>query len=200
MKQAHEELQRELSALRSRFTDTGQRAAAAAEAMTATFLPEAELIDALAETGRAFVTFRRSLLEHVAPLSPIPDATALTSLAHLESVLHAAIQAEEQRVRQAAWDLARETALTTLDRVMGLVHREDAAFASLVACQAQARELHLFINSQQPEDMEHEATIVNGRVRPFAELVALVDGFDALDKCLNDRIVCLAPQPPVTPA
>lgn len=181
MKQAHEELQRQLSALRSRFTDTGQRAAAAAEAMTATILPEAELIDALAETGRAFVELRSSLLQQAAPLSPIPDATSLTSLAHLEGVLHAAIEAEEQRVRQAAWEHVRETALATLDRVMGLIHHEDTAFAPLVACQAKAREMHLAISSQQPEDLEHETTIVNGRVRSFAELVSLVDGWNVLD-------------------
>jgi hypothetical protein len=188
VKQAHEELQQQLSALRSRFTDTGQRAAAAAAAMTATILPPAELIDALAETGRAFVQLRSSLLKQAAPLSPIPDATSLTSLAHLERVLQAAIAAEEQRVRQVAWEAARETALATLDRVTRLVHREDSAFAPLAACQATAREMHLAISSQQPSDVGQETTVVSERVRPFAELAALVDGWNVLD---DDRCVFL---------
>src|SRR5687768_11946648 len=188
VKQAHEELQQQLSALRSRFTDTGQRAAAAAAAMTATILPPAELIDALAETGRAFVQLRSSLLRQAAPLSPIPDATSLTSLAHLERVLQAAIAAEEQRVRQVAWEAARETALATLDRVTRLIHREDSAFAPLAACQAKAREMHLAISSQQPSDVGQETTVVSDHVRPFAELVALVDGWNVLD---DDRCVFL---------
>jgi hypothetical protein len=188
VKQAHEELQRQLSALRSRFTDTGRRAAAAAEALTDTIVPEAELIDALAETGRAFVKLRGSLLEQATALSPMPDVTSLTSLAHLESVLRAAIEAEERYSYQAAWEHARETALATLDRVMRLIHREDAAFPPLVACHAQAREMHLFISSQQPDNPEQEITIVNGRVRAFAELATLVDGWDVLD---DDRCVFL---------
>jgi hypothetical protein len=181
VKQAHEALQRQLSALRSRFTDTGQRAAAAAKAMRATVLPPADLIESLAETKRAFVTLRSSLLAQAAPLSPIPDARSLTSLAHLESVLQAAIEAEEQLVHQAAWEQARATALATLDRVMALIHREDAGFAALAACQAKAREMHLAIGSQQPDDPQAETSIVQGRVRSFAELVALVDGWDVLD-------------------
>ncbi len=188
MKQAHEDLQRQLSALRTRFSDTGQRAAAAADAMIATVMPDAELIDALAQTGRAFVELRHALLEQAAPLSPIPDPTSLTSLAHLERVLYEAIEAEERRVRQAAWELARETALATLDRVLALIHREDGGFAGLVACQAKAREMHLAIGSQQPDNPGEEATIVSGRVRAFAELVALVDGWNVLD---DDRCAFL---------
>ena len=148
MKQAHEELQRQLSALRSRFTDTGQRAAAAAKAMRATVLPPADLVESLAETGRAFAKLRTSLLQQAAPLSPLPDPRSLTSLAHLESVLQAAIEAEEQRIAQAAWEQARESALATLERVTALIHREDAGFAALVACQAKARQMHLALGSQ----------------------------------------------------
>jgi len=188
VKQAHEELQRQLSALRSRFTDTGQRAAAAAKAMTATILPEAELINDLAETGRAFARLRTSLLEQAAPLSPVPDAGSLTSLAHLESVLLAAIEAEEQRVRQAAWEQACEAARATLDRVAGLMHRDDAGFAGLADCQAKARDMHLALSTQPPEDLASETALVHGRVRPFAELVALVDGWDVLD---DDRCAAL---------
>ena len=193
MKQAHEELQRELSALRSRFTDTGHRAAAAARAMTATILPDADLIDDLAETGRAFARLRTSLLEQAAPLSPIPDATSLTSLAHLESVLRAAIEAEERRVRQAAWEGARDTALATLDRVERLIHREDTGFAGLAACQAKAREMHREITTEPPDDLATDTTLIEERVRPFAELVALVDGWDVLD---DDR--CAALQDAIT--
>jgi hypothetical protein len=181
VRQAHEELQRQLSALRSRFTDTGRRAAAAAQAMRNTVLPPADLIESLAETGRAFAKLRSSLLQQVAPLSPVPDARSLTSLAHLESVLQAAIEAEEHRLHQAAWEQARETALATLDRVMALIHREDPGFAALVACQAKAREMQLAIGSQQPDDPQAETANVQARVRSFAELVALVDGWDVLD-------------------
>jgi hypothetical protein len=193
VKQAHEELQRELSALRSRFTDTGHRAAAAAQAMTATILPEAELIEDLAEAGRAFARLRTALLEEAAPLSPVPDATSLTSLAHLETFLRAAMEAEEQRVRQAAWEGARDMALLTLDRVERLIHREDTGFAGLVACQAKAREMHRDLTLGPPDDLATETTLIEGRVQPFAELVALVDGWDVLD---DDR--CAALQDAIT--
>ena len=161
--------------------------------MAATVLPETDLINELAETGRAFARLRTSLLEQAAPLSPLPDATSLTSLAHLETVLRVAIEAEEQRVRQTAWEQARDTALATLDRIAALIHREDAAFTGLLTCQAKAREMQLALGSQQPEDVVSETTLVPGRVRPFAELVALVDGWDTLD---DDR--CAALQDSIT--
>jgi hypothetical protein len=188
VKQAHEELQRQLSALRSRFTDTGQRAAAAAQGMRATVAPPAELIESLAESGRVFARLRTSVLEQAAPLSPLPDPRSLTSLAHLESVLQAAIEAEEQRLHQAAWEQAREAAAATLDRVAALIHREDAGFAALAACQAKAREMQRVLDSQRPDNPQAAISIVQDRVRAFAELVALVDGWDVLD---DDRCAFL---------
>jgi hypothetical protein len=103
-------------------------------------------------------------------------------------VLLAAIDAEEERVRQAAWEQAREAAMAILDRVAGLIHRDDSGFAVLADCQAKAREMRIALSTQPPDDLASETVLVHGRVRPFAELVFLVDGWDVLD---DDRCAAL---------
>ena len=75
-----------------------------------------------------------------------------------------------------------------LDRVMTLIHREENDFAPLGQCQERAREMHAALAGPPPDDLEHETKMVPGKVRPFVELVALVDGWSALD---DDRCAYL---------
>ncbi|HVG76543.1 MAG TPA: hypothetical protein VNF03_00295 [Patescibacteria group bacterium] len=133
----------------------------------------------------SFTELRSAMLEHAGSLALVLDAEGVSSCRDLEPVLAAIQAAEEQQARVTAWEEARESVMVVLDRVMALIHREEKGFAALGQCQESAREMHAELSGPLPEDLEHETKMVPGKVRPFAELVALVDGWNVLDDDLG---------------
>ena len=87
------------------------------------------------------------------------------------------------RARLAAWEEARKGALVVLDRVMALIHREEKALRRRsTECQERARELH--VDAGRPGARRISSTrrrCCPGKVRPYAELLALVEGWNVLD-------------------
>ena len=188
VKQAHEDLGRRLSALRADFAALGTRAADAASALAAKLPPPPALLDELSAARDAFTELRDAMLEHAGTLALVLNGEQLGTLRDLEPVLAAIGAAEERQIQQQAWEKAREIALTALDHVMTLIHREEKSFAPLAECQVRARELHGVLSASTPEDLEHETVMLSGKLRPFTELMALVDGWNALD---DDRCAFL---------
>ena len=182
------ELGRRLGALRAEFVALGGRAAGAAGALTSTLPPPSVLLEELSAARTSFTELRSAMLEHAGSLALVLDAEGVASCRDLEPVLAAIQAAEEQQARVMAWEEARESVLVVLDRVMALIHREEKGFAALGQCQERAREMHAELSGPLPEDLEHETKMVPGKVRPFAELVALVDGWNVLD---DDRCAYL---------
>ena len=181
MKQAQEDLQRRIAALRTRFADVGARAAAASRALTATSLPPDTLLDDLTAVNAEFAVLRAAVLEQAAALPRPPAASSVMRLRDLESVASALVAAEGERARRAAWDVACENAAGVLNRVRALIHREDKDFGGLVECQAKARELQAALTTTPPGDVAEHTTLLESRLRPFIALVTLVDGWNRLD-------------------
>lgn len=182
MKPAHQELARRLAAERERFGTLGARAARAAQDLQATTPPDAELLAGLTAAARAFGDLRQAVLaEAVLLLDPPPPPESLATLTDLGPVLESLVLAEETRVRRARWETARREALDVLDRLAGLTHREDAGFAPLAAAQADARAAREQIAGSKPEDFEAATRRLGERVRMFGDLVALAEGWSALD-------------------
>lgn len=188
VKQATDDLGRRLSALRTDFAALGIRAAEAASALTARLPPPPALVDDLGAAREAFDALRSAMMEQAGALALVLDAERLDTLRDLEPVLGAIAAAERRQALVEAWEEAREGALVVLDRVMALIHRDDPAFAALADCQVRARELHGALADSVPDDLEHETKMVSGKVRPFSELIALVEGWHALD---DDRCAFL---------
>jgi hypothetical protein len=188
VKQAHDELEDRLAALRADFAALGTRAAGAAEALTATLPPPTTLLEELTAAREAFVDLRTALLEHAGELALVLDAEGLGTLRDLEPVVAAVAAAEARRVQLAAWQEACEDARGVLDRVMALIHREEKGFPALADAQNRARELHGALSDAVPEDPEHDTKMLPGRIRAYAELLALVDGWNVLD---DDRCAFL---------
>jgi hypothetical protein len=170
-----------LAALRSDFAALGTRAGEAAAGLTATLPPPSALLDELTAAGQAFVGFRSVVVEYAGTLSITLDAENLGTLRDLEPVLAAITAAEEHRTRLAAWDTARKDALGVLGRVMGLTHREDKTLPTLTECQGRARELHVTLAGPAPEGLEGETRALPDKMRPYAELLALIEGWNVLD-------------------
>jgi hypothetical protein len=186
--QTHEELGRRLVALRAEFAALGGRAAGAAGALTSTLPPPSVLLEELSAARTSFTDLRSTMLEHAGSLAVVLDTEGVESCRDLEPVLAAIRAAEEQRARVAAWEAARESVLVVLDRVMALIHREEKGFTPLVECRERAREMHAALSGAPPDDLEHETKMIPRKVRPYLELVALVDGWNALD---DDRCAYL---------
>jgi hypothetical protein len=184
----HEDLGRRLTALRADFAALGTRAADAASALAAKLPPPPALLDELSAARDAFTELRDAMLEHAGALALVLDGENLGSLRDLEPVLAAIAAAEAQQTQAHAWEEARESALLILDRVMALIHRDDRSFGPLAESQARARELHAMLAGSTPRDVEHETVMISGIVRPFSELLALVDGWNTLD---DDRCAFL---------
>ncbi len=188
MTTGHEELGRRLEGLRADFTALGARAVDTASAVARTALPPAELLDELVGARRAFADLRDAVVGEAAAADVLVESDTLRSLRDLEPVLVSIRQAEEHRALVAAWEEARAQALRVLDRVAGFSHLEEKAFAPLVECQAQAAELRAALAERVPEDLETETAALPGRVRPFADLATLVQGWNVLD---DDRCASL---------
>src|SRR3989440_3989933 len=170
-----------LAAWRPRFAGAAARAAAAAAAMRASAVPAAALLDDLRGTAADFDELRLAILDEARTLPSAPDPARLGTLKALDALVTTIDGAEADRARRAAWEAARDDALSALDGVMTLVHREDTDFPPLAECQAKARELHAALWAAQPADLERITTMVSGGIRPFAELVALAEGWNRLD-------------------
>jgi hypothetical protein len=195
VRQAYEDLGRRLSALRADFAALGARAGDAASALAATLPPPPALLEQLSAARDAFAQVRNAVLREAGAVQFVLDVERLRTLRDLESVLTAISAAHDRRALAGAWEQARQQGLRVLDRVASLVHREERGFAPLAECQSRARELHRTLSGSAPKDLEHEARTLPGQLRPFTDLVALVEGWDQLD---DDR--CAALQDAITQA
>ena len=181
MTTANGQLGHRLAALRADFADLGTRAAGTARSMAATLPPPTALLDELTAAGKAFEVLRTAIMEQARALSLVVDADGLGSLRDLEPVLAAITAAEEQRARVAAWEQMRTGACAVLDRVVALVYRDDKELPALGEIQERARTLRAALAGPAPDALEAETARLPEQTRPFAELLALVDGWNVLD-------------------
>jgi hypothetical protein len=188
VKQTYDDLGRRLTALRADFAALGSRAADAASALAAKLPPSPVLLDELSAAREAFTDLRNAVLQQAGALSLVLDVERLSTLRDLEPVLAAIGTAEQRRTQVVAWEKSCEGALVLLDRVMLLIHREERSFAPLAECQARARAMRGVLTGFPPADPERESAMLPDKLRPFTELMALVDGWDTLD---DDRCAAL---------
>jgi len=188
VRHAREDLGRRLSALRADFAALGSRAADAASALAAKLPPSSALLDELSAARGAFTELRTAMVQEAGALDVALDVESLGTLRDLEPVLSAIAAAEERRMLLGAWTDTREEALAVLDRVMALIHREEKGFAPLAECQARARELHGMLAGAGPRNVEQATRTLAATLQPFAEVVALAEGWNVLD---DDRCASL---------
>jgi hypothetical protein len=172
-----DELRQRLVALRTRFSDVGARAAAAADEVRESVVPAEDLLGDLRSAAADFNELRHAIVDQLSGFPNTPDPTKLTTLKALDAVLTAMERVEAEHARRAGWESARDDALATLDRVATLIHRETPDSAALTECQTQARELHEALASAPSGDIEQ----LSAHLRPFVELVTLADGWNQLD-------------------
>jgi hypothetical protein len=170
-------LRQQFVALRARFEDVGARAGAASPGLVAGVAPVETLVDDLRSTSGDFDRLRHAIVDEFADFPNTPDPATLNTLKALDLVLTALERVHAEQARRPAWETARDEAVAALDRVIALVHREDRESAALDDCQAQARELREALAEAPSGDVAQ----LGAHMRPFVELITLVDGWNRLD-------------------
>ena len=181
MDTAHTDLLQDFSLVTKSFEQLGQRLTEVAEQVrTSGTLPSESLIEEIAASRRNFTELRARAIELASLLSetPSPAAEEIGSMKELEALLEVAAEAQRKRAQQGK---TRTRALTVLDRLLSLVHRNQPDFAPLSECQAKSRALRELIHDHTgPEPHPDITALAQGR-HPLAELLTLVEGCNDLD-------------------
>ena len=163
------------------FEHLGQRLTDVAEQVrTLGMLPSEDLIDAITTTRRSFQELRAKAIELVGllghPPATIPED--IGSVKDLEALLQAVNEAQRKR---AQGEKVRLRALTILDHILSLIHREQPEFPPLREVQAEAKALReTFRASVDPDPHPEVNALAQGR-HPLAEFLTLVEGHNQLD-------------------
>jgi hypothetical protein len=175
-----DEIARELATLTQRFADLGASLDEAARALEeAGAPPPAGLLEALDGARGQFVALRAEALNAAAAAGVAP-ASEPESLHELGPVLAAITDALQARARRQALEDAQQTAVTTLDRVLEIVHGDEPQFPALVACHSRAHQVRAAVLALTELDSEPARQVID-TVRAFGALLAMVDNRDALD-------------------
>lgn len=181
METSHTDLLQDFSLVTKSFEQLGQRLSEVAEQVRTTgTLPSESLIEEIAASRRNFTDLRARAIELVGLMSQTqnPAAEEIGSMKELEALLQLAAEAQRKRAQQ---EKARMRALTILDRLLSLVHRDHPDFSPLSECQAKSRTLREAIHDHAgPEPYPDVTALAQGR-HPLAELLTLVEGYDDLD-------------------
>lgn len=184
MDTSHADLLQDFSLVTKSFEQLGQRLSEVAEQVRTTgMLPSESLIDEITASRRNFTELRTRAIELVALMSETPQTAAeeIGSMKELEALLQVAAEAQRKRAQQ---EKTRMRALTVLDRLLSLVHRDQPDFGPLTECQAKSRALREAIHDYTGSEPHPDITpLAQGR-HPLAELLTLVEGYDDLDNDL----------------
>jgi hypothetical protein len=174
-----EEIGRELAALTQRFVDLGAELGEAAQALQGAGAPPPNgLAEALAAVHGQFQQLRSQALT-IADAAGVPAPAQPESLHALAPLLTAIAAALRERARREALEQAQQGALAVLDRVLEILHRDDAQFPPLVGAHTRARDVRaaiLALTETESEDARHVAAAV----RAFADLLTMVETRDGL--------------------
>jgi len=181
MDTSHTDLLQDFSLVTKSFEQLGQRLSEVAEQVRTTgTLPSESLIEEITASRRNFTDLRARAIELVGLMSETPNAAAeeIGSMKELEALLQVAAEAQRKRAHQ---EKARVRALTVLDRLLSLVHRDQPDFAPLSECQAKSRALSEAIRDHAGSELHPDVTALAQGRHPLTELLTLVEGYDDLD-------------------
>lgn len=181
MEPPHTDLLQEFSHVTRTFEQLSRRLTDVAEQVrSAGILPSDALVDEIVQSRRSFIELRDRALELVGLFagSPAKPVDGIDTMKDLEALLQLVV--ENQR-KKAAEEKARVRALTVLDRILSLIHRERPDFAPLTDVHAAARLLRDAIRAHPGPDQHPDVLTLSQGRHPLAELLTLVEGYEDLD-------------------
>ena len=103
---------------------------------------------------------------------------AIGSVKDLEALLQAVTEAQRKR---AQGEKVRLRALTMLDHILSLIHREQPDFSPLGEVQAVAKALRETLRASEDAEVHPDAIALAQGRHPLAEFLTLVEGYNHLD-------------------
>ncbi len=161
--------------------ELSQRLASLARELRASgSLPADTVVDEIATSCRSFKELRDKALEIVDILvgtsSTVP--TAAGSMKELDALIQFATEVQRKKVHE---EKSRLRALTILDRILSLIHRDRPEFLPLHEIQAQAKTLQNTLRVYEGQDIHPEVSLLAQGRHPLAEFLTLVEGHDDLE-------------------
>ena len=165
MKKSHEDVLKQLDSLSEGFSDLGTRLSQAVQELQSPdlLLPEG-LTEELTASCKDFA-------------DPCSRALALAE-SLIDPLLRVVSEAEEKRIEVA---IVRDDVGQILDRVLALVHQDEADFPPLVECQTQAREFRRTLEEIPWPDLNSDLRALAEGKHPFCALLELVGDLEKLD-------------------
>ncbi|MBD1885594.1 sigma-70 family RNA polymerase sigma factor [Microcoleus sp. FACHB-45] len=182
------DLLKQLTALEDVFLQLEARLSEASRKLLDPGIPISQkLIQELDESRKNFIQLRDKVLEMAEYLtvSTTLKVEEMGSLADIKSVLERVNLAEKQK---SALALVRNSALRVLERVLGIVHRVESNFQSLLECQDKARELQRAISESQESDLHPDTQLLADGNHPFSKLLTLIAEWEEAD---DERLASL---------
>jgi hypothetical protein len=181
MEMTHPDLLKDFTLVARTFEQLSQRLTEVAEQVRISGVPPSEsLIEEIISSRRSFTELRDKAIELVSLLaeSPTKAPEEIGSIKDLEVLLQFVTDAQRKRTQE---EKARLRALTILDRILALIHREQPDFPPLNEAQAKARALRDALRAHDAPDPHPDMVpLAQGR-HPLAELLTLVEGYEDLD-------------------
>lgn len=181
MDTSHTNLLQDFSLITKSFKQLEQRLSEIAEQVRTTgTLPSESLIEEIATSRRNFADLRARAIELADLISETPHTATedIGSMKEIEALLQQATESQRKRTQQ---EKGRMRALTVLDRLLSLIHRDHPDFAPLSECQAKSRALRETVHGYAGPEAHPDVTALAQGRHPLAELLTLVEGYDDLD-------------------
>lgn len=152
----------------------------AKELRTSGALPSDTVVDGIPASCRSFKELRDKALEIVDALagSSSTAPTAAGSVQELEALLQFITEAQRKKVQE---EKARVRALTILDRILSLIHRDRPEFPPLHDAQVKAKAIQENLRTQEGPEVHSAINLLAQGRHPFAELLTLVEGHQDLE-------------------
>ena len=130
-----------------------------------------------------FFDCKSKLLEAAQTLGVSPDnSDKIASLTELESLISTVKNAEEERNRATK---VRQQALTVLDRVLTVFHKDNSNFKPLLECQEKAEKFRRQISESMEAKVDGETQALVEGNHGFSQVLRLIEGAEELD---DDRL------------
>jgi len=181
MEMTQADLLQDFTVVARSFEQLSQRLTEVAEQVRTTgALPSESLIEDIATSRRSFAELRARALELVDLLAGTPPVNAdeIESMQELEALLHLITDAQRKKAQA---EKARGRAITVLDRILSLAHRDQPEFPPLAECQAKARALRDAIRLHTGSEAQSDVVALAQGRHPLSELLTLVEGANELD-------------------
>ncbi len=181
MEASQAEILKNFTLVTRRFEELSHRLTAVAEqASMAGALPAERMIDHIATSRRSFNELREQALELVCLLATSTATTPgdIQSIKDIDSLLAFMTEAQRKRTQH---EQDRIRAFTVLDRVLSLIHRDQAEFPALEAVQAKATILRDELRAHNGTEVHPDLKLLAQGRHPLAELLTLAEGYHDLD-------------------